>query len=84
MAVQHLAVILLFAEIKQWGTFNTSSTTVTLPLTFRNTQYVVATNPIQAGLTVVVVTSRRTSSFNIIQHDINSAGSHNYMYLAAG
>ena len=70
--------------ILQWGTFNTSSTTVTLPLTFRNTQYVVATNPIQAGLTVVVVTSRRTSSFDIIQHDINSAGSHNYMYLAAG
>lgn len=70
--------------IIQWGTFNTSSTTVTLPLAFRNTQYVVATNPIQAGLTIVVVTSRRTSSFDIIQHDINSAGSHNYMYLAAG
>ena len=69
---------------KQWGTFNTSSSKVTLPLAFRNTQYVVATNPIQAGLTVVVVTSRRTSSFDIIQHDINSAGSHNYMYLAAG
>ena len=75
---------LLQANKQQWGTFNTSSTTVTLPLTFRNTQYVVATNPIQAGLTVVVVTSRRTSSFDIIQHDINSAGSHNYMYLAAG
>ena len=70
--------------ILQWGTFNTSSSKVTLPLAFRNTQYVVATNPIQAGLTVVVVTSRRTSSFDIIQHDINSAGSHNYMYLAAG
>ena len=70
--------------IVQWGTFNTSSSKVTLPLAFRNTQYVVATNPIQAGLTVVVVTSRRTSSFDIIQHDINSAGSHNYMYLAAG
>lgn len=44
MAVQHLAVILLFAAIKQWGLNNDTSETIktfSLNLPFSNTNYAV-------------------------------------------
>ena len=42
MAVQHLAVILLFAAIKQWGKQGSANQQVTFPISFLTGAYLIA------------------------------------------